>query len=280
MEQSPPASSELDVTSASPLEIPHYEADEKSAEIRFGDSIFQNFTKNRTGKPTQYLEYFFQPCPTVDSRLLRLTNISIYSTTPWKEANFISKAIINFYRGYQPNQSADKFLVSKQFKSDKSHPEYPIILTDATANVGGNTISFYLNGINQVNAIEMDPLTCEILKNNLLIYHLPIETTLCTDYTLVYKKLNQDVVVIDAPWGGADYKKNNNLDLYLSQLNIRDICCELLTESRASLVVLKLPVNYNFIGLFKQICSLGRRYLTHKVYRSHNHHSYNIVFCW
>ncbi len=277
-------SSELDLALTHSIEslvsVSNLEADEKSMEIKFGDSIFQNFTKNRSGKPTQYLEYFFQPCPTVDSRLLRLTNISIYSTTPWKEANFISKAIINFYRGYQPNQTSDKFLVSKQFQSANSHPEYPITLTDATANVGGNTISFYLNGINQVNAVEMDPLTCEILKNNLLVYHLPTATTFCTDYTLIYKKLTQDAVLIDAPWGGADYKKNTNLDLYLSQLDIRDIACELLTENRASLVVLKLPVNYNFIGLFKQMGSLGRHYLVHKVYRAHNHHSYNIVFCW
>jgi predicted RNA methylase len=256
------------------------EIDEKSAEIKFDNSIFQNFTKTKNGKATQYLEYFFQPSFSVDSRLLRLTNISLYSTTPWKEANFISKAIINFYRGYQPHQTSDKFLVSKQFQFQHSHPNYPITITDATANIGGNTISFYLNGINQVNAVEMDELTCEILKNNLNVYHLPTETTYCSDYTQIYKKLSQDVVIIDAPWGGSDYKKNNLLDLYLSDINIIDLCLELFKENRVSLMVLKLPVNYNFEKLFKHISNIGKRYLTHKVYRSHNHHSYNIVFSW
>ncbi len=238
---------------------------EVTTEIKFDDKMFHNFTKFKPGRPTQYLEYFFQPTPTIDSSRLRLTNISIYSTTPWKEANFISRAIVNFYKANQ------EYTIAKL-------TTYPIIITDATANVGGNTISFYLNGIGQVNAVEKDELTCQILKNNLEVYQLPTNTVYCCDYLDIYKTLIQDVVVIDAPWGGSDYKDLSQMDLFLSGVNIIDICVELMVDRKASLIVLKLPVNYNYAELFQRMPNC--HFLTHKVFRGHNHNSYNMVFCW
>jgi len=208
-------------------------------------------------------QYYFQPQPNVDSSHLKMTPISLYSTTPWKEANFISRAIINFYTG----------------------GSLPTI-TDGTANVGGNTISFYLNGIQTVNAVEIDPSTCELLKNNLATYQLPTKNVYCSDYLDIYLDLKQDVVFLDPPWGGRDYKKAAILDLYLGQTNIIDICVELMTHKRASLIVLKLPINYNLPALIKKMPN--KSFVTQKIYRCcykngvklPNRHSYNVVFCF
>jgi 16S rRNA G966 N2-methylase RsmD len=211
-----------------------------------------------------FLNYYFQPQVSIKLDQLRMTNISLYSTTPWKEARFISRAILNFFQGNKP-------------RLNTKH-EGKVVITDATANIGGNTISFYLNGAHKVNAVEIDQLTCDILKHNLDIYKFPTDTVYCCDYLSIYKKLEQDAVFLDPPWGGPDYKKVTTLDLYLGQTNIIDICVELMEEKKASLIVLKLPLNYNLQGLIKRMPNCN--FLTHKIYRNKGRHSYNVVFCF
>jgi len=150
-------------------------------------------------------------------------------------------------------------------------------LTDGTANVGGNTISFYLSGIQTVNAVEIDKTTCDMLINNLQTYKLPTVNVHCCDYLSIYKNLKQDIVFLDPPWGGPEYKKASILDLYLGQTNIIDICAELMGEKKASLIVLKLPINYNLPALIAKMPS--RSFFTQKIYRGQKH-SYNVVFCF
>ena len=239
----------------------------------------------------------------------------MYNTTPWKEANFISRTINNFYSGTGGNPSdlsrwphSPPFFLNDSNKGRavwvspvndsnkgglwgsppgitpvlKPIKNSGLILTDATANIGGNTISFYLNGINQVNAVEIDPLTCEILKHNLHIYELPTQNIYCQSYVDIYMLLDQDIVFLDPPWGGPDYKKSNNIDLYLDQSdgsskNIIEICAELMEQKKVTLIVLKLPMNYNLPGLISRMPN--KNFMTHKIYRK-KHHSYNVVFCW
>lgn len=151
------------------------------------------------------------------------------------------------------------------------------IITDGTANCGGNTISFQLSGgFKIVNAVEIDQETCNMLKNNLQTYNIPIDTVYHNDYLLIYKNLRQDVVFLDAPWG-KNYIKTPCLDLYLSNTNIIDICFDIVSNKMASLIVLKLPVNYNLPDLINKLPN--NKFLTRKIYRG-QHHSYNVVFCW
>ena len=205
---------------------------------------------------------YFQPRDTVDTTQLQMSEVSLYSITPWREANFISRTIMNFYGTNKPLRSI--------------HGGEPII-TDATAHVGGNTISFYLSGIKYVNAVEIDEQTCQMLKNNLNTYQLPIDHVFCCDYLKIYKELQQDVVFLDPPWGGHDYIKNSSLSLYLSQVNIVDLCRTLLTEKRVSLIVIKVPINFNLRELIDNLPT--KCVLMHKIYRG-PHHSYNVIFCW
>ena len=250
----------------SPLSRPKYQKNVRSTERNIVPFEVKKWGYNGLLLPS----YYFQPKPGIDGGQLRMTNISVYSTTPWKEANFISRAINNFYNG--PN----RLLKPKQ--------DSRLVLTDATANIGGNTISFYLNGIDQVNAVEIDPLTSEILKHNLRVYKLPTDTVYCQNYLDVYQLLDQDIVFLDPPWGGPDYKKSNSIDLYLDGQsssskahNIIDICATLMEQKKTTLIVLKLPINYNLPGLIARMPN--RNFLTHKIYRK-KHHSYNIIFCW
>jgi NAD-dependent dihydropyrimidine dehydrogenase PreA subunit len=205
---------------------------------------------------------YFQSLTNVNLKQLRMTPISVYSSTPWREANFITRTILNFYNGHSP------------LKTGEGKP----VITDATSCVGCNTVSLHLSqGFKQVNSIEIDPDTCQMLINNLKVYHLPTDHVHCCDYLSIYKKCKQDVIFIDPPWGGPHYMDTSCLDLYLSNINIIDICFDIITNKLASLIVLKLPVNYNLPRLINKLPN--NKFLTHKIYRG-QHHSYNVVFCW
>ena len=160
----------------------------------------------------------------IDLTKLKFTEESLYSITPFEEAHRITDRIVKHLN-----------------KND-------IIITDATANVGGNTISFYndrTNDIKKVNSVEIDELTCKILKNNLVVYGYPIGNVYCEDYLNIYLKLEQDCVFFDPPWGGKDYKKYKSLDLFLGEKNIVDIIIELFEKNKVKYVVLKAPINFN-----------------------------------
>ena len=136
------------------------------------------------------LTHYFPAVDGIDRSQLKLTNISIYSTTPWRESKYITQAILNQM----------KHLMGKKSSVDVSKWK----ITDATSNVGGNTVSFFMRGFGTVNAVEIDPLTCNSLKNNLAVYGFPTNTVYCADYLDIYLNLTQDIGFVDPPWGGPD----------------------------------------------------------------------------
>lgn len=211
------------------------------------------------------INYLFQPQETVDLTKIQISGVSLYSITPWREANFISRTILNFF-----SETKEKPILKTKYD------RLPII-TDATSHVGGNTISFHLSGFKCVNAVEIEEDVCQMLKNNLQVYHLPTNDIHCGDYISLMNRLEQDVVFIDSPWGGQDYRDNPCLDLFLGSVNVITVCRDLISQKKASLIVLKVPVNYNLQGFVNGLSA--RTILTHKIYRG-THHSYNVLFCW
>lgn len=202
----------------------------------------------------------FQKAHDVDLSKLRMTDIGVYSVTPWREANLISRWIAKYYQG-------DSAIL--KMASDT------LAITDATANVGGNTLSFHQQGF-AVNAVEQDKLTAEILKHNLEVYKFDSKNVRNCDYLAVYKDLVQDVVFLDAPWGGPNYKKIKNLSLFLGKTNVSDLSADLLENKRATMVALKVPFNFNLPELKAKL--KGCRIDVRPVYRGERH-SYTMLFC-
>ena len=133
-----------------------------------------------------------------------------------------------------------------------------IIITDATAGVGGNTISFCRN-FKFVHAIETDKTRFEYLKNNLEVYKLS-NYKLYNDSCLnLFNKTNHNIVFIDPPWGGKLYKNHNKLSLEIDNIKIESICNNLMNkkivEYTPKLIVLKIPKNYNLTYLNDNIKS-------------------------
>ena len=77
-----------------------------------------------------------------DFTKLKLTNEALYSMNHPEESEILIK------------------IIKDNIKSNKT-----IVITDGTANVGGTTLN--LAKYFKVNAIELNPINCEALQNNI-----------------------------------------------------------------------------------------------------------------
>lgn len=154
---------------------------------------------------------------------LRMMPNSRFSTTPAIEANKILTFILRTIR---------------------SHP-HTLTITDATANIGGDTFAFLSAGFKKVNSVEIDELTASVLKRNLEVLGYTTSGVVCGDYTKIHHTITQDIVYIDAPWGGKDYKLLVGMELFMSGMNVKD----LVKCVRAKYIFLKVPLNYSRDGL-------------------------------
>jgi 16S rRNA G966 N2-methylase RsmD len=128
-----------------------------------------------------------------------------------------------------------------------------LIILDGTANVGSDTILFSLN-FKKVISIEINKENFDILKHNTGLYkqdnielHLGDTTKDIYDYCF-------DILYLDPPWGGEDYKENEQIDLYLGEKRVDLFVKEVIDKydkCKLKYIILKMPVNYNFDRLVK-----------------------------
>ena len=143
-------------------------------------------------------------------------------------------------------------------------------VTDTTACVGGNVFSF-VRSFRNINAIEIDPKKCKMLRHNLKVLdenyvnfdssRVNIIEGNCLDYifsddteTETAPMVTQDILFIDPPWGGIKYKEHKDLDLYLedsngNNLELFDIIAKL--KGNTKFIILKVPINYNLNNIQK-----------------------------
>lgn len=121
-------------------------------------------------------------------------------------------------------------------------------ITDATGCVGGDTIHF-AESYKFVHTIEINKENFDVLHNNVELYNFSNIALHNGDATVLYN-WKTDVLYVDPPWGGPQYKESKNLDLFMSEKRI-DIWLEeiLHRKNRPSFIFLKLPHNYNFSRL-------------------------------
>ena len=102
--------------------------------------------------------YLFPKEPNVDRLRLLITDESIYSISKPRDAEKIIKLIKHVYK-------KDIFNAT---------------ITDGTANVGGDTIHFSKH-FNKVNSVELNPLHCKALENNLRVYKRKNVNIICNN---------------------------------------------------------------------------------------------------
>jgi 16S rRNA G966 N2-methylase RsmD len=128
-----------------------------------------------------------------------------------------------------------------------------LTITDITAGVGGNVINFAAH-FNSVNAYELNPIRYSYLINNANVYERTnIEFKNGNSVELLAGSGKHDIIFFDPPWGGSSYKKTKNLRLTFDGEPIEKLCNSLLTDNKCTMLVLKLPYNYDFEHLYNEI---------------------------
>jgi predicted RNA methylase len=161
---------------------------------------------------------------------LQMDNIGEYSITLPREADQISHIIKNI----------------KPLKDKK------ITITDATAGIGGNTLSFSIF-FNKVNAIEIDRVRYNYLINNLSTFNATNVNVFNDDMLNIINKSPQDVIFIDPPWGGKNYKRKRKIRLKISDSSLEEVCNYIFNKNISDVIALKLPFNYDFEYLYSNI---------------------------
>ena len=183
---------------------------------------------------------------------VQLAEDSLYSVTPWKEANCIAKAIYNQL---------------KILTMDRR-----LIITDIGANVGGNTIGFWTQGFCSVNSIEISAETAQKLKHNLSVYLLPRNLVYVANWDHVFS-LTQHAVFMDPPWeGGIDYMNYDQSKLGFDGKPLPQIVQEIFDKTTTLLVAIKLPKNYDINQLCHYHC------IVYPFYRVHDDNTRQLVY--
>ncbi len=151
-----------------------------------------------------------------------------------------------------------------------------INVVDATAGVGGNSLSF-LSNLKNVISIEICKMRYEYLVNNINVYEYDNSICVNDDFCNYYKQYNVldniDVIFIDPPWGGIGYKNLTNLQLNLGDESIEDIVLNIYEIyknngklNRTKFVILKLPKNYDIKFFYEKISSKNNKnYLNNNI---------------
>ena len=161
----------------------------------------------------------------------------------------------DFYFRHVPHETRSKleldyeasYSVTDQVTADKitkdicMFVDQDAIITDGTACIGGNTYSF-AKVFKNVNAVEIDPTRHSYLKNNMSVLGLGNIHCICGDVYDVCQKQHQDVIFLDPPWGGPDYKNNSNIQLFLSNRELSEVCIDI--SLYCKYIALKVPINF------------------------------------
>ena len=147
------------------------------------------------------------------------------------------------------------YSVTDQYTADRISKDLLNVLpdiktiTDATACIGGNTYSFS-KFFPVVQAIELDTERFQYLQHNLNILETQNVISYCGDLMMVCLQLYQDLIFVDPPWGGPDYKSKPSVDLYVSDIELSEVCEHIKDATRY--IALKVPVNFNEVGFLEK----------------------------
>ena len=166
-----------------------------------------------------YAKLIFDNLSIEEFNNLIFTDESIYSSSKVEGSNLLKNIIID------------------NIKDDN------IIITDGTANIG--TDSIYLSKyFKKINSIEISNINHKALINNINVFKKNNINPILGDVINEINNLEQDVIYIDAPWGGRNYKKNDNMKLYLGNMEILEFYKNF--KDKAKIFIFKIPFNYNF----------------------------------
>lgn len=133
----------------------------------------------------------------------------------------------------------------------KYHSSTDIIITDGTANIGTDAINL-ASEFKKINAIELSEINYDALVNNMNVFNLGDKIVpYHGDTNNLIGLMEQDIIYIDAPWGGKHYKESENISLYLGDIEISDFFEN--NKEKAGTFIFKVPYNYNFNNFYNKV---------------------------
>lgn len=160
-------------------------------------------------------------------------------------------------------------------------------IVDATACVGGNTLSFAsADSFTHVTAVELSEQRARMLQHNVAICGLHDRVTVLQgDFVSLFSAAARssapssllmdaaDCVFFDPPWGGPDFHKVAQLDMFLGSIDVADVvtcltfappapgpgAAAVLAAPFSRTIAIKAPPNYNEAGLRAKLhaCASG-----------------------
>lgn len=211
--------------------LPFAQQDEKESPVYVFNSVqtYNSANSEVRGK----MDYYFSNVPKEERYRMQADRVGLYSCTAPSIADSQTKIILEIY---------------KELSTNINSKEAPRIV-DATACIGGNTISFARAGV-PVTAFEVSPQRARFLANNALLTGQEANIQIVNgDFTKLYKFVDFDILYMDPPWGGPEYKNKSQVEMMLGEKDVKDLLMNILFETPVKLIALKAPLNYNVKGL-------------------------------
>lgn len=141
----------------------------------------------------------------------------------------------------RPYESLQIINIIESFLYERDQKDLSILtLTDATACMGGDLIRFSKH-FKFVNGIEIHKENYQLLVENCKKYECNNVKLYNADYLSVYDNLHQDVIYIDPPWGGTEYKNMEQVSLKIGDTDLY-ILIKLVNQLTKFLFI-KVPLN-------------------------------------
>jgi len=168
-------------------------------------------------------------------------NRQVFGKYPLKPGKSLKDVKMTKEGRYSSSTQHDIIKTLEQCRKFADLPD-EIIVTDATANVGGSTLAF-ASQVKHVNAVEISKETFDILKHNVSLFDFDNITLINDNYLNIFATLTQDLIFVDPPWGGPDYKDKDKVSLYLGDINLSNLFVDL--APHAKVICAKVPFNFD-----------------------------------
>lgn len=129
-----------------------------------------------------------------------------------------------------------------EFCEEKSDVLSTKIITDATACMGGDLVRFSKH-FRMVNGIEILEENFSLLVQNCKHFGCQNVNLFCQNYLDIFDMLKQDIIYIDPPWGGIDYKNKNTVSLKIGHLELWELIILIKEKKLAKFIFIKAPMN-------------------------------------
>ena len=170
----------------------------------------------------------------LNNKILKITDKGLYSISKHQDAKWISDIIKKFLKNENINVHTSSII-------------------DATAGIGGNTISFS-KYFSKVYSIEINSIHYNVLNNNIEALSINNVTTFLDSFLNILDKISNksNIFFLDPPWGGKNYKNFKYFNLKIGKLSIYTIL-NMLFDKKYKYVILKAPYNLNLSPIYANI---------------------------